>query len=199
MESRYSGTLEINWIDGKKRLDSKNANYSFGSLEKVLTFGLSKVDIEPTDRTLLLGMGAGCILHPLRAKFKCKGKITAVEIDEQVIKLAKDEFDILTIEELEIINSDALEYVKQCSEKFDLIIVDLFIDDQVPGEFYSLDFWEGIEQLMEPNSNVIFNAGINLNGGHKYTQLIESLKSRIDFEVFESVHGVNTLLIGKAT
>lgn len=199
VESDKSGTLEINWIDGKKVLDSKNANYSFGSLQAVLTFGLTEVEINPTDRTLLLGMGAGSILHPLRDKFKCVGHITAVEFDQRIIDLAKNEFDILKIQDLDIVNADAMEYVNQCTEKFNLIIVDLFIDKQVPRVFYSQDFWERIVQLIETGGYVIFNAGINLGDSQKHIQLIESLKTRLNFEKYESVQGINTLLIGKAS
>ena len=198
VESDKSGTLEINWIDGNKVLDSKNANYSFGSLQEVLTFGLSELDIAPNDKILLLGMGAGSILHTLRNKFKCSGHITGVEFDEQVIELAKSEFDLLKITDLEVIQFDAMEYVNQCKEKYDLIIIDLFIDDQVPDVFYSLDFWSCIVGLMEPKANILFNAGINLKDNHKYVQIAESLKTNISFEILQSVRGINTLLIGKA-
>ncbi|HHZ65457.1 MAG TPA: spermine synthase [Flavobacteriales bacterium] len=198
VESNESGTLEINWLDGKKMLDSKNANYSFGPLQAVLTFGLSEVSIDPTDRTLLLGMGAGSILHPLREKFKCVGHIKAVEFDQRVIDLAISDFGILKIDDLEIIHADASAYVAQCSEKFNLIIVDLFIDNLVPEVFYSRNFWEDIVQLLESDGKIIFNAGINLGDSQKYADMVDSLETRLNLKKYESVKGINTLLIGKA-
>ena len=35
-ESVYNGTLEINWLNGRKVLDTRNTNYSYGNLGKVL-------------------------------------------------------------------------------------------------------------------------------------------------------------------
>lgn len=45
IESAVNGTLEITWINGKKILDTKNANYSYGSLQRILKFGLSKIEV----------------------------------------------------------------------------------------------------------------------------------------------------------
>ena len=198
VESINSGTLEINWIDGKKRLDSKNANYSFGSLQQVLTVGLSRLTIHPTSDTLLLGLGAGSILRPLREKFHCHGKVTAVEFDQAIIDIARDEFDISAIESLEIIHADALEYVNQCDERFDLIIVDLFIDAEVPPVFYSLEFWDSIAQLISANGQILFNAGINNSDDKRVDSIINYLKGRIEFNKYDNVKGINTLLLGRA-
>ena len=42
-QSAYNGVLEINWLNGKKILDTKNTNYSYGNLGKVLQKGLKAV------------------------------------------------------------------------------------------------------------------------------------------------------------
>jgi hypothetical protein len=62
--SEINGILEVTYINGKKVLDTKNANYSYGSLQKILEIGLTKVDLNKVDNLLLLGMGGGSMITP---------------------------------------------------------------------------------------------------------------------------------------
>ncbi|WP_109438558.1 MULTISPECIES: fused MFS/spermidine synthase [Aquimarina] len=195
--SKINGTLEITLMNGKKVLDSQNANYSYGTLQKLLTYGLSQIDIPEDSQILLLGLGGGSIIHPLQEKFNHKGKITAVEIDEVIIKIAKNEFDITGSSTLEIICDDALHYVNQCTKQFEIIIIDIFIDNQVPEPFYEEEFWKKIIDLIPPKGKVVFNAGINLKENTKIKQLKSKFKSQIEFIQYNNVQGTNTLLIGE--
>lgn len=123
--SNYSGILEVTLVNGKKVLDSKNANYSFGSLKKILERGLYEIDLEGVSSVLVLGMGGGSIIHSLRDTFAYTGRIDAVEIDPVVIDIAKKEFGIQESEHTRIFNADALEYVKQCPSQVDIIVIDI--------------------------------------------------------------------------
>lgn len=89
IESAVNGTLEITWINGKKILDTKNANYSYGSLQRILKFGLSKTEVASTSDILLLGFGAGSVVQTLREDFNFTGKITAIEYDDIMISVAE--------------------------------------------------------------------------------------------------------------
>lgn len=144
---------------GKKRLDSENANYSYGSLQEVLDLGLSKLDLTNVKNILLLGLGGGCVVHSLRKKFDFKQLIRAVEIDNDVISIAKNDFKISENEQLVIVNKDAYEEVFSAQDKYDLIIVDLFIDNKVPIQFYGQQFWKQLYQLLNQEGTIVFNAG----------------------------------------
>src|SRR5690606_23986478 len=135
--TKYSGILEVTWLNGKKVLDSKNANYSYGSLEKVLDIGLSYCRAERTSQVLILGLGGGSILDLLRNKYNFTGKITAVELYPAVIDIAKDQFNIERHATLEIVCQDAYEFVKHPPSKYGLVIIDIFIDVAVPPQFFS--------------------------------------------------------------
>jgi spermidine synthase len=54
IRSAFSGALELTIINGKKVLDSAHANYSFGTLQRVLKFGLTKVNLSCIRNILLL-------------------------------------------------------------------------------------------------------------------------------------------------
>ncbi len=67
--SKYSDTLEITWYNGKKHLNTKNANYSYGSLQAILKFGLEKIELKHMNSILLLGLGGGSVIETLRQDF----------------------------------------------------------------------------------------------------------------------------------
>ncbi|WP_298545721.1 spermidine synthase [uncultured Aquimarina sp.] len=197
IQSKINGTLEVTWMNGKKVLDSETANYSYGSLQRILDYGLSKIYFDSKSSVLLLGMGGGSVIDTLRNRYKHSGHITAVEIDPIIIQLAKDEFNITENKELLIISDDALNFVSNCQNSFDLIIIDLFIDLKVPIEFYQISFWDRLIELMSPKGNVLFNAGIQLDDDSDIQSLIANYSKRIEFQLHNNVHGTNTLLIGR--
>lgn len=197
VQSTINGTLELTWMNGKKVLDSQHANYSYGTLQKLLCFGLSKVNFSHTSDILLLGLGGGSIIKSLRDTFNHQGKITAIEIDPIVIDIAKNEFDIQQIQNMEIICEDAFSYMGSCKTKYDVIIVDIFIDNQVPDQFYSEPFWKNISECLNKEAYVLFNAGINLKEKSMIEKLQSKEKSSISFTIYDNIQGTNTLLIGR--
>ncbi|MCB0452432.1 MAG: fused MFS/spermidine synthase [Aequorivita sp.] len=196
--SKINGTLEVTYVNGKKVLDTENANYSYGSLQKILEFGLTKVDLKSVENLLLLGMGGGSVIYSLRNTFEYTKNIVAVEIDPEVIKLAKEEFGITTSKKLQIIEGDAFQFVKNSTEKFQLIIIDLFIDITVPPVFYEKDFCKNITNVLQNEGSFIFNVGINLE---KNSKTLETLTSHFgkgfDLQILQKVNGTNTLIIGQ--
>lgn len=122
-------------------MDSANANYSYGSQQRILNFAFKKIDFSRVSNVLLLGLGGGSVVASLRKDFNYSGKISAVEFDNKIIDIALHEFGMDQDKNLEIVNADALEYVKIGDQMFNLIIVDLYIDNIVPAIFYSISFW----------------------------------------------------------
>lgn len=196
--SEINGTLEVTYINGKKVLDTANANYSYGSLQKILEYGLAKLDFSKVENILVLGMGGGSVIHSLRNTFKYSKNILAVEIDPQIIRIAKEEFGITSSEKLQIIEGDALEFVKSSEEKFQLIIIDVFVDTLVPAAFFGKEFCGNIERLISSGGYFLLNAGLNLN------REMETLKNWMStfvtgfqLNLLSKVNGTNTLLIGQ--
>ncbi len=197
VSSTISGELEITWADGKKYLNSPHANYSYGTLQKILDFGLSKVNFSQEARILVLGLGGGSVLKILKEKYRHKGKITAVEIDPIVIQIADEEFGIKQDENLSILCIDALEYIHQCEQMYDLILIDVFVDDVVPSPFFHFDFWEKLALLVQKKGYFIFNAGIRSIEEEKISQVCAQLATRFDLIRYEKIERANILLIGK--
>ena len=199
VESKHSGTLEITWYNGKKHLNSKNANYSYGSLQRILKIGLEKIDISKVNSVLVLGMGGGSVIETLRQDLKYSKHITAVEIDSVIIDIANTEFGITENETLKIYCDDAFHFIKNNRKLFDLIIIDLFIDLSVPDQFLSEVFWNNILKSKSSKGAIIFNAAVEDSKNRIIHNLIDYLKTKIfEVDVFEKVNNTNTLVILKS-
>lgn len=161
VSSDFNGQLEITWYNGQKLLDSQHTNYSYGNLQKVLAYGLSHLSFSPQSSVLLLGLGGGCVIETLRKRFAHTGVITAVEIDPVIVKIAQEEFNHIPSDNLKLITCDAFEYITRQRAQFAIIIVDLFIDNQVPQRVYSNSFWTALLNCLSPQGKVVFNAGLD--------------------------------------
>lgn len=158
-ESAINGKLEVWMVNGKLILNSAHANQSYNSLHDVFVsvFEEIELDRQPVHHVLLLGLGAGSVPAIIEEELVMNCMITAVEKDPLMIELGKKYFDLNRFKHLRIIHDDALNYVKQCKAEFELIIIDLFIDDHVPEPFTSEDFLNTLHGLLASDGFVLFN------------------------------------------
>ncbi|WP_417859631.1 spermidine synthase [Winogradskyella sediminis] len=196
IESKYSGTLEVTWYNGKKHLNSKNANYSYGSLQRILKFGLEKVEFSKINSILILGMGGGSVIKTLRNHFNYTNSIEAVEIDPVIIDIAKSEFGIVENDHLKIHCADAFHFVETNTKVFDLIIIDLYIDLLVPDQFLSTAFWDYILKTKSSKGSLLFNASVKESHITNVESLINYLKTKVyKVDVYKKVNNTNTVVI----
>jgi len=94
-------------IKGKKVLDTKNTNYSYGSLQRVMRYSLNQIDLQHVKSILILGLGGGSVVKTIREEKQFTGKITAIEIDPVIIQIAESEFGIGSDEKTAIIEANA--------------------------------------------------------------------------------------------
>jgi len=186
--------LKVKWEDGRKVLNTLNTNYSYGILEDVLNYGLDAIPLKNKEKVLVLGMGAGSVIKSLRKRYQSKAYIKAVELDPVVIKLAAKKFNIIPSSDLEIIEKDAYKFIAKSKKTYDLIIVDIFIDLEVPKEFYSSTFWKEVEKRIRIGGFVLFNAGIDLTE-EEIDQFLERLPANLIYQVIYNVFESNTLII----
>ncbi len=158
--SAISNKLEVTWNNGQLVLDSKNANYSYGSLQRILRKGLNYIGFERIrqfENVLVLGVAAGSVIKTLAEEIKFKGKITGVEIDPAAIEIANTYFNLNKIENLEIVIADAFEFVLKTREKYDLIIIDIFRDTEMPNFLFEDFFINRVNFLLNINGFILFN------------------------------------------
>lgn len=189
--SSRSGTLEVTLVNGKLVIDSENANYSYGSLQKVLKKGLLHIGRErlnKLDSILVLGVAGGSVIKTLRDDFKLDAKITGVEIDADVIELANTYFELSKTTGLELITADAFEYVATNNSTYDLIIIDIFNDMQMPSELFESEFWTNTTNIMNKKGLCIFNS---IYTSRKNLNRNDELKAKLTTQ-FSSLTSIKT-------
>jgi spermidine synthase len=151
--------LEVMRYKGKYLLNSQRTNYSFGGLHTIFERLFGNIDIGRYDfkNILVLGMGGGSIVYLLREKYGITCPITAIEEDDVVIELAKKYFNIEKYKSLTIVNSDAYEYTSITDNKYDLIISDVFIEQNVPKKFASTDYLKNLKRIANRRCCIIYN------------------------------------------
>jgi spermidine synthase len=172
-KSTISQTLEVTWTDGELVLDSKNTNYSYGSLQRILRKGLKFIGFErikTMDKILVLGVAGGSVIKTLVDEINFEGKITGVEIDKYVITIANEYFHLDQIQNLEIVIDDAFEFVLKTKDKYDLILIDIFQDTRMPNFLFEKFFIDRICYLLNPKGFILFNTMV-LNDKQKQLNL----------------------------
>ena len=158
--SAISNTLEVTWNNGELVLDSKNTNYSYGSLQRILRKGLKYIGFERIKKfesILILGVAGGSVIKTIVDEIKFKGKITGVEIDAQVVEIANKYFKLNEIKNLELVVDDAFEFVLKTKEKYDLIVIDIFQDTKMPNFLFEDFFINHVNSLLKVNGFILFN------------------------------------------
>jgi spermidine synthase len=159
VESKVSGRLEVFLNQGRYSLCTAHAMYSFEDLYHNFLNSFKKISLDRIGikNVLVLGVGLCSVPLILEKKFLKKYKYAAVDIDAEVIKLAKKYATPKLESEIEFFCEDAFEFVKKRSKYYDLIIVDLFIDDLVPEQFEQEEFMEHLKQISTEKALIMYN------------------------------------------
>jgi SAM-dependent methyltransferase len=151
--------LYVSLKRGRYQLSTARAIYSYGDLYDNFnkTFQAIRLDKWPVENVLLLGLGLGSIPFMLERNFHKNYQYTAVEIDEAVAYLAHKYVLSGLQSPIETVCANALDYVDQCRETFDLIAMDIFLEDHIPDEFETEDFLRQLAGLLSPNGILLYN------------------------------------------
>ena len=171
--SPVSKTLEVTLNNGQLVLDSKNTNYSYGSLQRILRKGLNYIGFERIrgfSNILVLGVAGGSVIKTLVEEVKFTGNITGVEIDPIVVEIANSYFRLNEITGLKLVTDDAFEFVLRTTGKYDLIIIDVFQDTTMPNFLFEDFFINRINFLLNVNGFILFNT-MTLNEKDKQRNL----------------------------
>jgi len=197
--SERSGSLEVTLVNGKLVIDSKNANYSYGSLQQVLKKALLQIDekkLQSLSSILILGVAGGSVIKTLRDDFNITAKITGIEIDQKVITLANTYFKLNKVANIELVIIDAFKYVSTTKNTYDLIIIDLFNDAKMPQELFKNNFWRNTHNILTNNGIVVFNSIITSTLNiERNEQLATRLNTLFSSNKRLKTHTINELFI----
>ncbi len=119
------------------------------------------VEMSPRN-VLVLGLGGGTMQHFVHDSFP-EANMVSVEIDQVIVDLARQYFDLDSIGNHKIIVDDAFRFVVDPEtyginkQTFDVIVVDTVLGDDFPDLASSGNFLGAIKALALPTGLVIFN------------------------------------------
>ena len=190
VRSDVNDLLHVSLVRGRLQLSTKNAIYSFDDLYDNFRSAFEKIrwDTWTGEETLLLGLGLGSIPSMLERVFKQDMRYTAVDLDEQVIHLANKYVLNDLRSPVTSYTADAALFVTQDTGEYDLICVDVFIDDDIPDTLKSTEFLEVAKEMLKPGGILMFNV---LSRTKEDVRLAKEFKTQF-LEVFPDGGHINT-------
>lgn len=157
--SDHSPKLKVTLKNGRYALGTHKVYYSHEDnyTSFVKAFEQLQPKQEDLEKVLVMGYGLGSIPHILHKHHNIHTHFTAVEIDPVVVGMAQRYGNLPEGSQVHWINADALSYITYSKEKYDLICIDVFIDEQVPQAFLRDDFLKETVKLLKPNGQVLFS------------------------------------------
>jgi hypothetical protein len=109
-------------------------------------------------KCLILGLGGGGVTKIIKKHWK-RAVITGVEIDPIMINLGEKHMG-LKESGVKVVNDDAMKFVEgqtKKKERYDLILVDMYVGDTIPEKFTTASFYKMTKKLLENNGVIIVN------------------------------------------
>lgn len=199
--SAINRSIEVVMYKGKLMIDTPNTNYSYGSLQRILRFGLKKVgfqNILQMQHILILGMAGGSVVKTLVDEMGYSNKITAVDLDKDIVDLACKYFKIDEIDNLSIVIDDAEKFVDKTKQRYDFVIIDIFQDNVMPDFLFREKFINQVAKLLTTNGIVLFNTmKTNKLDVERNKRFLEHCNDKFSVQVFPNVQGNELFIITK--
>jgi spermidine synthase len=140
------------FIQSEMRLDDP-FELAFAYTRKMMAFLLF---LPEPRKILMLGLGGGSLAKWCHRHLP-KASVTAVEIDPDVIAF-RDQFLVPPDgERFRVVRGDAADYVAQCEEKADVVIIDAFDRDGVAPSLCTREFYRDVRAMLSRSGVVAAN------------------------------------------
>ena len=149
------------------------------------------------ERILFIGLGGGSIPRVM-GKYYPDTRIDIVEIDKEVIRVAKEFLFFEPTPMMNIIEMDGRRFLRSCSDHYDIIFLDAYDDLSIPFHLTTMEFLEIVKQKLAPDGLVASNIwgprkdGFYLSEARTYQQVFSNLY------LIDSIETNNYILIAYA-
>lgn len=150
---------------------------------KAAMIGLAFTD--QVERILVIGLGGGNIPMFLRKHYP-SAHIDVVDVDPQIIALAKGYFSFREDSSLHVYAQDGRKFIAQVQKPYDLIFLDAFTEAGIPGHLATKEFLLALKKALKLSGVII----ANIWGTQTINPLYKSML-RTYQEVFHEVYKLN--------
>lgn len=107
-------------------------------------------------RALVVGLGGASLSKALLAQFPDL-QVDSIELDPEIVKLAREFFGYRDSGRCRSIVSDAREYLDKNNSTYDLIVLDAFDGLEIPTPLRTVEFYELVKKHLNPGGVVVSN------------------------------------------
>lgn len=100
---------------------------------------------KPKD-ALIIGLGGGTIVRQYEQLYDIN--IDVVEVDNKIVDIARDHFNVTSNEKIRIIKSDGKQFLLDNEDEYDIIIVDAFVGEKIPTHLRTLEFFDLVRRRL---------------------------------------------------
>ena len=111
---------------------------------------------QPVRNALILGLGGGTVAT-LMTRAYGPIPITGVELDPAVAWLARREFGLDALPNVEVVVANAFTYVQQCHDTYDAICLDLYTAGKMAHGVLAGNFLRDLVRILAPSGVVMVN------------------------------------------
>lgn len=111
---------------------------------------------EKLERALVVGLGGGSLSKALLAQFP-QLRVDSIELDPEIVKLARRYFAYQESERCHTFVSDAREFLERNDQSYDLIVLDAFDGLEIPGPLRTVQFYKLVQRHLCPGGVVVSN------------------------------------------
>lgn len=129
-------------------------------------------------RTLMIGLGGGSAVKRMWRDYP-KMRIDAVEIDAEVVEIARSHFALPDDDRIRVHVADGRAFLERSADVYDIIVVDAFVEDQVPLPLTTEEFHRLALSRMAPDSVLAYNFHGSVTGDRSkpFRRLHKTLKT----------------------
>jgi spermidine synthase len=179
--SPINGEISIKKRYGRDAVLTGKITQSGGELIPMWKSMVSCVD--HVSSVLVLGVGGGTVIKMIHDTFP-KARLSGVEIDPVMLEIAKKHFDLKSVP-VKLYTRDAVEWIRNHKEKYDLIVVDLFFHELNPPATRDERFFINLKKNMSPGGTIFYNAHFQKDNINEHDRFLSQL-----YKVFSSVDEV---------
>jgi spermidine synthase len=107
-------------------------------------------------KVLIIGLGGGSIPKKLQKEFPSL-EIDVVEIDPEVIQIAKNNFNVRESKSLRLYAQDGRLFLTRAATQYDIILLDAYYSDAMPFHLATKEFFELAQRKLTPNGIIVAN------------------------------------------
>lgn len=133
-------------------------------------------------RLLVVGLGGGSLPVYLHRRYP-QALVESVEIDPEVVKVAKSFFGLVEDARMKVHVGDGRAFIEKApAAAYDAILLDAFGSLEVPGHLTTLEFLEAVKRAVAPGGVVLSNVW-----DQRYNRLYDGMQ-RTHQEAFAELH-----------